>query len=103
MKKKFGEVRNHSQRFMGRAWFPRWLTPNFILDQAPGLEENSPQKCPRARRDKGEARNPKFETNSNDQNLKFQTNPILLEVLNFSKFGVIWLPSDFDIRISDFL
>ena len=76
--------------------------------------------------EKSEIRNPKLETNSNDQKRKhesdpadrnnfktmndktdtiFQTGGTGIGVLNFLSLGFIWLRfvSNFDIRISDFI
>ena len=52
------------------------------------------------KRNKSEARNPNFETNSNDRNRKFKGLMML-----FRKFGHLDLGfvSDFDIRVSNFL
>ena len=66
------------------------------------------EKSPGAHTDnKFEARNPKFETNSNDQKLNDQNKNVSSKqfvafVLNFEhlNFGFV---SDFDIRISDLL
>jgi hypothetical protein len=51
------------------------------------------------KRNKSEARNPNFETNSNDRNRKFKGLMML-----FRKFGHLDLGfvSDFDIRVSNF-
>src|SRR5215510_3136561 len=55
---------------------------------------------------KFEARNPKFETISNDQIYKFQTNFLRIPFFRFSRFEILFLSefvSNFDIRISDLL